>query len=100
MFSLQPVYSCEHLFNLVGFRHTIIALLDINPRISCPGHPVDPMAASLLSRHAKVLATDLAQFVEANIPWALPHPAEGFLNYASHNNINNDTILSRGSFAI
>ena len=58
------------------------------------------MTASLLSGRAIVLATDFAQIIEADISGAPPHLAEGFLDYVNHNDINNDTTLSRGAFEI
>jgi hypothetical protein len=60
---LQAFNGFQHLLDLISFGHPLV-ILDIDPRISLPGCPVDTMTAASLAGLAKEEVTDLAEIVK------------------------------------
>jgi hypothetical protein len=62
---LQAFNGFQHLLDLISFGHPLV-ILDIDPRISLPGCPVDSMTAASLAGLAKEDITDLAEVAETD----------------------------------
>jgi hypothetical protein len=80
---LQPLDSLEYLLDLIGLGHTFV-VLDVHPRVTLPGHPVDAMAGAELSRLTKVVIAHPTQVGKTHSFRIASHLAQSVID-PSHN---------------
>jgi len=72
MFPAELFDCLQHLFDLVRFREAFL-LLDVDPGIARPGHPIDPMTGPALPRRSEVSVAYGTQVAETNPSGVAPH---------------------------
>jgi len=79
---LQPLDCFEHLFDLISFSHAF-AVLDVHARVALPGHPIDAMTGSTLSRFPEIVIAHPAQIRKTHALRIASHPSQKIV-HASH----------------
>ena len=76
---LQAFDGFQHLLDLIRFGHPLV-ILNIDPRVSLPGCPLDTMTAASLAGLAKEEVADLVEIVKPNSFRIASHLRKDFIN--------------------
>jgi hypothetical protein len=80
MFDFQSLDGLQNVSDLIRLGFSTLALLDVDARVARPRHLEYAVTASVLTRLAEIMLTDLLGIGESHVSGARPRCGQDFLH--------------------